>query len=111
MFQINNTLISEEIITNNFICNLNACKGACCIEGEAGAPLEKNETEFLEKNYEAIAPFLNESGKATIEKHGKFVQIEKDEFETPLVDNKECAYVVFGANGTTQCGIENAYHA
>ena len=59
MFQIQNSLVSEEIITNDFVCNLNACKGACCVEGVAGAPLNKEETEFLEKNYDAIAPFLN----------------------------------------------------
>ena len=111
MFQIENSLVSEEIITNDFVCNLNACKGACCVEGEAGAPLEKQETEFLEKNYNAIAPFLNEKGRAAIQKQGKFIRLEKDILETPLVDNKECAYVVFEANGTTQCGIEKAYDA
>ena len=109
MFQIGNSLVSEEIITNSFVCNLKACKGACCVEGEAGAPLEKTEIEFLEKNYDLIAPFLSEKGKAAIEKQGKFVQLKKGIFETPLVDNKECAYVVFGNNGTAQCGIENAH--
>ena len=109
MFQIGNSLVSEEIITNDFVCNLNACKGACCVEGEAGAPLDKEETKLLEKNYDLIAPFLNEKGKAAIEKQGKFIRVEDETFETPLVDNKECAYVVFGVNGTTQCGIENAY--
>ena len=111
MFQIDKSLVSEEIITNDFVCNLNACKGACCVEGEAGAPLEKEETEFLEKHYDAIAPFLNEKGKAAIENQGKFIRAENDTYETPLVDNKECAYVVFGSNGTTQCGIENANRA
>ena len=111
MFQIGNSLVSEEIIHNDFVCNLNACKGGCCVEGEAGAPLDKEETEFLEKNYDRIAPFLNEKGKEAIEKQGKFIRVEKDTFETPLVDNKECAYVVFGINGTTQCGIENAHRA
>ena len=109
MFQIGNSLVSEEIITNSFVCNLNACKGACCVEGEEGAPLEKTETEFLEKNYDLIAPFLSEKGKAAIQKQGKFVRLKKGFFETPLVDNKECAYVVFGNNGTAQCGIENAH--
>ena len=111
MFQIDNTLVSEEIITKSFVCNLNACKGACCVEGEAGAPLEKQETEYLQKNYESIAPFLNEKGRTAIEKEGKFIAVGKGEFETPLVDNRECAYVVFGPNGTTQCGIENAHRA
>lgn len=111
VFQIDNTLVSEEIITNDFVCNLNACKGACCIEGEAGAPLEKEETEFLEKHYEAIAPFLSEQGKVAIEDQGKFIAVDKDAYETPLVNDKECAYLVFASNGITQCGIENAFKA
>ena len=45
MFRIGKTLISEEIIENNFHCNISKCKGACCVEGTAGAPLEKNEAE------------------------------------------------------------------
>lgn len=111
MFQIDNTLVSEEIITKDFVCNLNACKGSCCLEGEAGAPLEKEETVYLEKNYKSIAPFLNVKGRKAIEKEGKFVNVGKGEFETPLVKGRECAYVVFGSNGITQCGIENAYRA
>ena len=111
MFQIDNTLVSEEIITKDFVCNLNACKGSCCLEVEAGAPLEKEETVYLEKNYKSIAPFLNVKGRKAIEKEGKFVDVGKGEFETPLVEGRECAYVVFGSNGITQCGIENAYRA
>ena len=111
MILIDNTVLSDDIKENFFVCDLEACKGACCVEGEAGAPLDKEETEFLEKYYDSIAPFLNEKGKAAIEEQGKFIRVGKDTFETPLVDNKECAYVVFGSNGTTQCGIENAYRA
>ena len=111
MFQIDNTLVSEEIVTSDFVCNLSACKGSCCVEGESGAPLEQDETEYLEKNYNAIAPFLSEKGRASIEKQGKFISLGKGEFETPLVENKECAYVLFGFNGVTQCGIENAFRA
>lgn len=111
MFQIDDTLVSEDIITKDFVCNLSACKGACCVEGVAGAPLNLDETEFLEKNYPGIAPFLNDEGRAAIEKQGKFIDQKNGEFETPLVNGKECAYVVFGPNGSTQCGIENAYKA
>ena len=111
MFKIDNTLISEEILTTDFVCNLGACKGSCCVEGEAGAPLEHEETEYLEKNYETIAPFLNDKGRASIEKQGKFISVGNGEFETPLVDNKECTYLVFGPNGVNQCGIENAFRA
>ena len=54
MFQIDKTLISEELISKNFVCNLSACKGACCVEGEAGAPLEEEEIKILENDFEAI---------------------------------------------------------
>ncbi|MGA0374268.1 MAG: DUF3109 family protein [Flavobacteriaceae bacterium] len=111
MFQIENSLVSEEIIYNDFVCNLNACKGACCVEGDGGAPLEKDETELLEKHYGKISLFMSKKGKAAIEKQGKFIQVDKETFETPLVNNKECAYAVFGSNGTTQCAIENAHRA
>lgn len=111
MFQIDKALVSEDIITKDFVCNLNACKGACCVEGEAGAPLEKEEADWLEKNYDSITPFMNEKGKSAVKKQGKFITVGKGVYETPLVDGKECAYVIFGPNGSTQCSIENAYRA
>lgn len=111
MFQIDKALVSEDIITKDFVCNLNACKGACCVEGEAGAPLEKEEADWLEKNYDLITPFMNEKGKSAVKKQGKFITVGKGVYETPLVDGKECAYVIFGPNGSTQCSIENAYRA
>ena len=83
MFQIGNSLVSEEIITNSFVCNLNACKGACCVEGEAGAPLEKTETEFLEK-LRPYSSFLSEKGKAAIQKQGKFVRLKKGFFRNTI---------------------------
>jgi len=111
MFQIGKTLISEELISKNFVCNLSACKGACCVEGEAGAPLEEEEVKILENDFEAIKPFLSDEGLEAIENQGKFIKTKDGELETPLVKNKECAYVVFNPNGTTSCGIENACKA
>ena len=111
MFQIDKTLISEELISKNFVCNLSACRGACCVEGEAGAPLEEEEIKMIENDFEAIKPFLSMGGLEAIENQGKFIKTKDGGLETPLVNNKECAYVVFGINGTTQCGIENAHRA
>lgn len=111
MFQIDNTLVSEEIISRDFVCNLNQCKGACCVEGEAGAPLEKEETLLLERDYGAIEPYMAKKGIQAIVKQGKYIALQTGEFETPLVENKECAYVVFDANGHTQCAIEMAHRA
>ena len=69
MLNIGNTLVSEDLLDLDFACNITQCKGACCVEGEAGAPLEEKELKILEKNYSAIAPYLNESGKTAIKKH------------------------------------------
>lgn len=110
MFQIGKTIISEEIIENDFVCNLNACKGACCIDGDAGAPLEEEETEILVDIYADVKPFLRSEGIQAIEEQGAFVKGEDDEWETPLVNGSECAYVIFSENGITKCGLEVAYN-
>ena len=111
MFQIGKTLVSEEIIDNDFVCNLTACKGACCVDGDAGAPLENKETEILVDIYQKVKPFLRAEGIAVIEEEGAFVKGEDGEWETPLVNGSECAYVVFSDNGTAKCGLEDAYNA
>mgnify|MGYP001812894283 CR=1 FL=1 len=110
MFQIGKTIISEEIIENDFVCNLNACKGACCIDGDAGAPLEDEETQILVNIYAEVKPFLRTEGLKAIEEQGAFVKGEDGEWETPLVNGSECAYVVFSENGITKCGLEEAYN-
>lgn len=104
------TVISEELFEKHFVCDLTKCKGACCVEGDAGAPLEKEEVIILEKEYNNIKPFLRKEGIAVIEKEGTSVIDDYDgELVTPLVNNKECAYVVFDDTGTTLCGIELAW--
>ena len=66
MISIENTLVSDDLISKEFVCNIAKCKGACCVEGEAGAPLEKEEVVFLQKNYPKIKPYLNDKGKQAI---------------------------------------------
>ena len=110
MFQIKNTLISESIIENDFVCNLSACKGACCIEGDAGAPLEKEEVLILKEIYPTLKPFLRREGILAIENQGTSIVTDLGELETPLVNNSECAYLIFNENKTALCGIEEAYN-
>jgi len=111
MFQLDKTIVSEEIFANDFVCNLEACKGACCIDGEAGAPLEDAETEILVDIYDAVKPFLRVEGIAAIEREGAFVKGEDGEWETPLVNQSECAYTIFTDQGIAKCGLEAAYNA
>lgn len=110
MFQISNTLISEEILENDFVCNLGACKGVCCVEGQSGAPLEEEETVILEAIYDKVRPYLRKEGIAAIEAQGHVVRGEDGEWETPLVNNAECAYVTFDNGGVAKCGLEEAYN-
>tara|TARA_Y100000739_G_C20509049_1_gene418657 strand:- start:95 stop:676 length:582 start_codon:yes stop_codon:yes gene_type:complete len=110
MFQIDDTLISEEIISEEFVCNISKCKGQCCVSGSAGAPLEKGETKILEKLYNKISPFLSKKGRMAIKKQGNYVIGFDGDLETPLIENKECAYTVFDKGGVAQCGIEKAYN-
>ncbi len=108
MFQLGKTIVSEEIIENDFVCNLTACKGACCVQGEAGAPLEEEETAILAEAYPKIKSFLRPEGIAAIEEQGPYIKGEDGDWETPLVEGKECAYTIFSEDGTAQCGIEKA---
>jgi hypothetical protein len=110
MFQLDKTIVSEEIIENDFVCNLNACKGACCVDGDSGAPLEDHETEILVDIYSDVKPFLRSEGIAAIEEQGAFVKGDDGEWETTLIGNSECAYVVYSENNTAKCGIEEAYN-
>ena len=111
MFQLGKTIVSEEIIENDFVCNLTACKGACCVDGSSGAPLEDSETETLAEIGAKLKPFLRKEGIEAIRRQGAFIKGDDGEWETPLVDDSECAYVVFGKGNIAKCGIEQAYNA
>jgi len=110
MFQLGKTIVSEDILKKDFVCNLSACKGACCVDGEAGAPLEEHETKILNEIYPNVKPFLRKEGIEAIEKQGTFIITEDGELETPLIDEADCAYVFYDQKGTALCAIEEAYN-
>lgn len=109
MIEVQQTLVHEDIINENFVCNLNRCKGACCIQGDSGAPLERSELSVLEEIYPLVKPYMTEAGVKTIEEAGTWVKDFEGDYTTPCVDTfKECAYVTW-ENGITKCAIEKAY--
>lgn len=109
MIAIDNTLVSEDLIKQQFVCDLARCKGACCVEGDAGAPVAPDEYDALKRNYEKFKPFLTPAGIAAIEKYGFYLKDKDGDITTPLVGgDKECAYTIF-ENGIAACGIEKAY--
>ncbi|WP_034887488.1 DUF3109 family protein [Gillisia sp. Hel_I_29] len=109
MFQIGKTIVSEEIIQKDFVCNLSVCKGACCVDGDAGAPLDEEEARILKEIYPKVKPFLRKEGIAAIEAQGTSITGEDGELETPLINGADCAYVIFDKS-TALCGIEEAYN-
>ncbi|MEY4084501.1 MAG: hypothetical protein RL074_288 [Bacteroidota bacterium] len=109
MFQLGKTIVSEEILEREFVCNLSACKGTCCIDGDAGAPLSEEETKIMEAIYPKVKPYLRPEGIAAIEAQGTWVKGEDGDFETTLIEGKDCAYVIFDGD-TALCGIEQAYN-
>ena len=107
MIQIGETIVSQVAFEHAFCCDLSKCKGACCIEGDAGAPLLPSEVPILESIQDAIRPFLRPEGLAALEAQGVAVKDHDGEWVTPLVGGRECAYVTFD-QGVAKCGIEQA---
>lgn len=110
MIDIGNTLISDDVVAKQFVCNLSKCKGACCVEGDLGAPVEADEKDILDDIYPLVRPYLRPEGIAAIEEQGTYVLDDYNEYSTPLINGKECAYVVYDDNGTLKCAIEKAYY-
>ncbi|RZK49439.1 MAG: DUF3109 family protein [Pedobacter sp.] len=109
MIEIDGTLVHGDIVKEQFVCNLNKCKGICCIEGDAGAPLDAEEAKILEEIYPLVKPYLTPTGIAAIDAQGTSVTDADGDLTTTCVGgNKECAYVTF-ENGITKCGIEKAW--
>ena len=109
MIQIDDKLISEDLFSEEFVCNLAKCKGICCVDGDAGAPLDEDETKILDEIYPKIKSYLRPEGIQAIEEQGTYTLDFEGDLVTPLVNNAECAYVIFDEKGYTKCAIEKAY--
>jgi hypothetical protein len=110
MILVGNAVLSDDIKEHFFVCDLEKCKGACCVEGDAGAPLEDEETKIVEEIYPQVAPYLSEAGRAAIERQGTWVYDQEGEKGTPTIgDNGECAYAIYDEKGILKCGMEQAY--
>lgn len=109
MIIVENAVISDDVKENFFVCNLEKCKGACCVEGDMGAPLEVDELKTLEDIYEDVKPYLTKEGQEVIEKEGKYVKDVDGDYCTPTIGGKECAYAIRDKKGILKCGIEQAH--
>ena len=110
MIEIGKTLISTELLEEHFVCDLNKCKGECCIAGDYGAPLDKSELKEIDKYYPIVKPLLQKKGIKSIEEQGLYVKDDEGEWVTPLInENEECAYTIF-EDGIAKCAFEKAYY-
>ncbi|HIT97279.1 MAG TPA: DUF3109 family protein [Candidatus Merdimorpha stercoravium] len=110
MLQIQDTLVSDEVILESFVCDLSRCHGACCVEGDCGAPVEESEKRILEDLLPRIEPYMRPEGIEAVRLQGAWTDDPYDHApSTPLVNGRECAYLTFSPDGTALCAIEQAY--
>lgn len=109
MIAIDNVLFSDELIEEQFVCDLNKCKGGCCEDGDAGAPLDKDELAELDRIYATVKPYLTKEGIAEIEKNGRYQYSQEFGWITPTIEGGLCAYGLKDSKGIIKCGIEQAF--
>ena len=108
MIEIDGKIVSDDILTECFACDIARCKGECCVDGNSGAPLEMEEADILEEEYENYKPYMTPEGIESVERQGFMVVDCDGDYTTPLVDDAECAYS-YRENGITLCAIEKAF--
>lgn len=109
MIAIDNVLVSDQVVEAQFVCDLVKCKGGCCEDGDAGAPLEKGELEIINDIFETIKPYLTKEGLRWIEKHGRYLYDREFGWVTPTIEGKMCVYGFRDESGIIKCAIEQAY--
>jgi hypothetical protein len=109
MIEIGRTILSRDIFEEHFVCDLLKCKGACCVEGDSGAPLTVEEANFIEKDYDYFKDYLPETHKKEVGKQGFSIIDSDGDLVTPLVNNRQCAYSFTDENGILKCAIEKTF--
>lgn len=110
MIAIKNTLVSNDVIEKQFVCDLEKCKGACCVAGISGAPLDESELSIIDDIFDKVEPYLTERGREAIAKQGHYYVDMDGEYVTPLINEvEECAYTIYDNKGVAKCSIEKAY--
>lgn len=110
MIAIDNVLLSDEVVKEQFVCDLSRCKGGCCEDGDAGAPVTDEERRLMETHFLVIAPLLTPAGKAAVDSQGLYTHDDEFGYVTPLVNNGICAYGYRDANGIITCTWEQTYN-
>lgn len=109
MIIVKNSIVSDDVADCRFCCNLNSCKGACCVDGDSGAPLFEEEVPKLEAVLPLVKPFMTEEGIEAVEQQGVAVRDKDGDLGTPLIEGGACAFITYGENGCALCAIEKAW--
>lgn len=109
MIIIRGVVVSEEIFQNFFVCDLHRCKGACCVEGDLGAPLETGELKRIRESLDRVSPYLSEESRRILKNQGPYLRDFEGDYSTPTIGGKECVYGVYDENGILKCGFELAW--
>lgn len=109
MIAIDNVLVSDEIIEEQFVCDLTKCKGGCCVDGDCGAPLTEEEAKIIADIYPSIKPYFTPEYIPEIERQGTHVMDNEYGYVTPTVNGGICVYGITDETGTVKCGIEKAW--
>lgn len=109
MFQIDDTLVNRDVIECKFLCDLSKCKGYCCVEGDSGAPLRKDEVKKLKDVLPVIWDDLSPEAQAIIKKQGVSYVDEEGDLVTSIVNGKDCVFTCYDENGICKCAVEKAF--
>lgn len=109
MIRVRDVILSEDIATAKFACNISRCKGACCVIGDAGAPVHKNEIPALRKAFNLLKDELDPKAVETAETQGVVSGNTEKGYEINCVDTGECIFVQRDQNGAAVCAIQNAF--
>lgn len=110
MFKVHDVILSEDIATTRFACDVSRCKGACCVVGDAGAPVDESEITVLEKAFKQLSDRLQPEAVKAAEEHGVVRKDLNGTYEITCVDDKDCIFVKTDVNGVATCAIQNAYY-
>ncbi len=111
MIQVEKILVSDDVINEAFACDLQKCKGACCVEGDLGAPLTEEELFLIEEVIDLVKPYLSDEAIGVLEKEGGYLLDEDGEYSTTTINGKECAFAFYDEQGILKCSIEQAHRA
>lgn len=109
MIEVGKTLLSDELIEEQFVCDLTKCKGACCVEGDLGAPLTEGELPLIDEAIDLVKPYLTDEAVAVLEKEGGYLLDEDGDLSTTTINGKECAFAFYDDKKILKCSIEQAH--